>query len=185
MPHHFSLKHASRTGPVGRRPKLGPDARDARARDPFLALRVDPLAEAANTALVSAFVTDMGKIHGRAWTGLSRRSQRRAGQAVRRARMLGLIPWLSRRPLAQGVLTRTARGVSVRRAHVRLSHTLTRLAVVGLGPAGGAAPGSAQERVIYLMCIWFGWRTSYACRTKPAIRYKDAYIPQTETHRCT
>lgn len=38
----------------------------------------------------------MGKIYGRNITGLTSRSQRRLGKAIRRARMIGIIPQLSR-----------------------------------------------------------------------------------------
>jgi hypothetical protein len=45
---------------------------------------------------MASFVTDMGKIRGRADTKLTRKSQRRLGKAIRRAKMMGLTPMLSR-----------------------------------------------------------------------------------------
>jgi hypothetical protein len=45
---------------------------------------------------MAGFVTEMGKIKGRADTKLTRKSQRRLGQAIRRAKMMGLTPMLSR-----------------------------------------------------------------------------------------
>jgi small subunit ribosomal protein S18 len=58
-------------------------------------LGVDPLQEASNDVLMSSFVTEMGKIKHRAETGLTTKSQRRLGKAIRRAKMMGVIPVLS------------------------------------------------------------------------------------------
>lgn len=80
-------------------PKVGPSRAEAESRDIFRQLDIDPVKEALNTTLLSNFVTEMGKIKGRAVTGLTWRSQRRLGKAIRRAKMMGVIPVLSRRPL--------------------------------------------------------------------------------------
>jgi small subunit ribosomal protein S18 len=50
---------------------------------------------------MSAFVTEMGKIKPRSVTNLTWRSQRKLGKAIRRAKMMGIIPQLSRKLLAQ------------------------------------------------------------------------------------
>ncbi|KAI0952181.1 hypothetical protein AcW1_004348 [Taiwanofungus camphoratus] len=81
-------------------PLLGPDAKDARAQDVFHQLEIDPLDECDNSALMSHFVSQMGKINKRASTKLTWRSQRRLGKAIRRAKMMGIIPVLSKRPLS-------------------------------------------------------------------------------------
>jgi len=47
--------------------------------DAFLYLGIDPLKEAMNDALLSKFVTTMGKIKGQNETRWSRRSQQRVG----------------------------------------------------------------------------------------------------------
>lgn len=48
---------------------------------------------------MSRFVTTMGKIKGRNETNLTWKNQRRLGKAIRRAKMMGIIPVLSRRHL--------------------------------------------------------------------------------------
>ncbi|KAI0071088.1 hypothetical protein K474DRAFT_1669407 [Panus rudis PR-1116 ss-1] len=80
-------------------PQLGPSAKDARALDIFHQMNIDPLHEAFNSTLLSAFVTEMGKVKPRAATKLTWKNQRRLGKAIRRAKMMGIIPVLSRRPL--------------------------------------------------------------------------------------
>lgn len=49
-----------------------------------------------NAAILANYVTEMGKILPRASTGLTRKSQRGVGKAVRRARSMGLLPVMSR-----------------------------------------------------------------------------------------
>lgn len=49
-----------------------------------------------NAAILAQYVSEMGKIQGRASTGLTRKSQRMVGKAVRRARAMGLLPVMSR-----------------------------------------------------------------------------------------
>jgi ribosomal protein S18 len=70
----------------------------------FAQLGLDPVREATNRELMSNFVSDMGKIRGRAETELTRKSQRRLGKAIRRAKMMGLTPVLSR-DLPRNLLT--------------------------------------------------------------------------------
>ncbi|KDE05433.1 hypothetical protein MVLG_04228 [Microbotryum lychnidis-dioicae p1A1 Lamole] len=71
---------------------LGPPKSEALRLDPFVRLNIDPLASPMNPYLRSEYCTSMGKIKGRGKTGLQRRSQRRLGKAVRRARSMGIIP---------------------------------------------------------------------------------------------
>lgn len=49
-----------------------------------------------NAAILANYVSEMGKILGRSSTGLTRKSQRQVGKAVRRARSMGLLPVMSR-----------------------------------------------------------------------------------------
>ncbi|KAJ9128186.1 hypothetical protein QFC24_000478 [Naganishia onofrii] len=87
--------HKSKLFPIARRgakpPLLGPPAPLAKRSDPFYILDVNPVDEAVNHRLVSAYVTQMGKIKTRAETGLTWKNQRRVGKMVRRARAMGLI----------------------------------------------------------------------------------------------
>ncbi|CAL1700911.1 unnamed protein product [Somion occarium] len=82
-----------------KRPLLGPSAKESKYRDVFYQLNIDPLHEAFNSKLLSRFVSEMGKIKGRAETNLTWKSQRRLGKAIRRAKQMGIIPILSKRPL--------------------------------------------------------------------------------------
>ncbi|GHJ85482.1 hypothetical protein NliqN6_1884 [Naganishia liquefaciens] len=87
--------HKSSLFPKARRgakpPLLGPSAPLAKRSDPFYILDVNPIDESTNHKLVSAYVTQMGKIKTRAETGLTWKNQRRVGKMVRRARAMGLI----------------------------------------------------------------------------------------------
>ncbi|KAI5454467.1 hypothetical protein NCC49_003367 [Naganishia albida] len=87
--------HKSKLFPAARRgakpPLLGPSSAHARRSDPFHILDVNPIAESLNHKLVSAYVTQMGKIKTRAETGLTWKNQRRVGKMVRRARAMGLV----------------------------------------------------------------------------------------------
>jgi len=47
-----------------------------------------------NIALLQRFVTERGKIRSRRVTGLSRRDQSKMARAVKRARELGLLPYV-------------------------------------------------------------------------------------------
>ena len=69
------------------RPSLGP-GREARYDDIFLQLGIDPRREADNEVLISAFMTRLGRIQPRSVTGLSQRSQRLLGKAIKRAKMI-------------------------------------------------------------------------------------------------
>ncbi|GAA94309.1 uncharacterized protein L969DRAFT_90019 [Mixia osmundae IAM 14324] len=78
--------------PVRRkRHEMGPKKADVHLSDPFMHLGINPLKEPTNPLLHSHYLTQVGKIQTRAATGLSWKSQRRMGKAVRRARAMGLI----------------------------------------------------------------------------------------------
>ncbi|KAI0251300.1 hypothetical protein BJV78DRAFT_1154493 [Lactifluus subvellereus] len=79
-----------------KRALLGPGAAESRRNDWFYQLGIDPLDEATNPRLLSYFVTDMGKMKSRAETRLTWRSQRRLTKAVRRAKMMGVMPILNK-----------------------------------------------------------------------------------------
>ncbi|KAJ1308499.1 hypothetical protein OPQ81_004203 [Rhizoctonia solani] len=92
-PHEFTREHRISQSERRRKdPTLGPSRKHAQAIDAFRKLAIDPLDEFKNPLLLKSFVTEMGKIHSRAKTGLTWRSQRRVGKAVRRARAMGFIP---------------------------------------------------------------------------------------------
>lgn len=80
-----------------KRTLLGPGAAESRRNDWFHQLDIDPLDEATNPRLLSYFVTDMGKMKSRAETKLTWRNQRRLTKAVRRAKMMGVMPILNKR----------------------------------------------------------------------------------------
>lgn len=48
-----------------------------------------------NPALLSRFVTNMGKIMNRAQTRLTWKNQRKVGKAIRRARAMGVMPYFA------------------------------------------------------------------------------------------
>jgi small subunit ribosomal protein S18 len=79
-----------------KRALLGPGAAESRRHDWFHQLDIDPLVEATNPQLLSYFVTDMGKIKSRAETKLTWRNQRRLTKAIRRAKMMGIMPILNK-----------------------------------------------------------------------------------------
>ncbi|KAK9761413.1 hypothetical protein K7432_013701 [Basidiobolus ranarum] len=60
--------------------------------DPFRKLHLNPLNEYKNTTMLSNYVSQMGRILPRATTGLTAKSQRKVGKAIRRARAMGLMP---------------------------------------------------------------------------------------------
>ena len=87
----------AREDPLRRkRALLGPGAAESRRNDWFYQLGIDPLNEATNPRLLSYFVTDMGKIKSRAETKLTWRNQRRLTKAIRRAKMMGIMPILNK-----------------------------------------------------------------------------------------
>ncbi|KAH9929844.1 uncharacterized protein B0H18DRAFT_1112435 [Fomitopsis serialis] len=98
-PDELSYKSATKTKHIRKKPFCGPSRKESEQVDIFYQLGIDPLQEAMNSKLLSGFVTEMGKIKRRSDTNLTWRNQRRLGKAIRRAKMMGVIPVLSRRML--------------------------------------------------------------------------------------
>ncbi|KAF5388446.1 hypothetical protein D9615_000538 [Tricholomella constricta] len=97
-PHELTYKarfNAPRTY-MPRRAAVGPPPAIARYNDVFHQFDIDPLSQAMNPEILSHYMSEMGKIYGRNITGLTSKSQRRIGKAIRRAKMMGIIPVLSR-----------------------------------------------------------------------------------------
>lgn len=98
-PHHFSFKEHTRPPKTVKKYAVGPSAKESKRHDAFYQMGIDPLHESMNSILMSHFVTELGKIKGRAETKLTWRSQRRLGKAIRRAKMMGIIPTFAKRIL--------------------------------------------------------------------------------------
>ncbi|KIY67932.1 hypothetical protein CYLTODRAFT_396143 [Cylindrobasidium torrendii FP15055 ss-10] len=78
-------------------PNVGPAYKDAVTLDAFHQLELDPMDFAATPTVLNKFMTTMGKIEPRFVTNLTRKNQRRLGKAIRRSRMMGIIPSFSLR----------------------------------------------------------------------------------------
>ncbi|KAF2102111.1 ribosomal protein S18 [Rhizodiscina lignyota] len=74
------------------------DPRKRPQYDVFDMLGIDPRKEYKNFALMSEFMTDMGRIKHSSVTGLRAKNQRRIAKAIRRAIGLGLMPSVHRHP---------------------------------------------------------------------------------------
>ncbi|KAL6309608.1 ribosomal protein S18 [Sparassis latifolia] len=98
-PNQLSRNDRTATRRPVKPPLLGPSAKESRELDIFYQLNIDPLHECQNSSLMSHFVTEMGRIMPRAQTKLTWKNQRKLGKAIRRAKMMGVIPILSKRPL--------------------------------------------------------------------------------------
>lgn len=98
-PHSWTYENRTKPPKIVKRYAVGPSSKESRANDVFYQMDIDPLHESMNSTLMSSFVTELGKIKGRAETKLTWRSQRRLGKAIRRAKMMGIIPMYSRRKL--------------------------------------------------------------------------------------
>ncbi|KAJ7368463.1 hypothetical protein DFH08DRAFT_831480 [Mycena albidolilacea] len=84
--------------PMRRPPQIAPETRTARKKDTFFQLGLDPLKFALHPAIISNFMSEMAMIMPRRQTGLTTKSQRRVAKAIRRAKMMGVIPLHSRLP---------------------------------------------------------------------------------------
>jgi small subunit ribosomal protein S18 len=96
-PRDLSLE--ARTPRQGSKPKslsVGPSTSEARKNDTFYKLGVDPLRCALYPSVLSQYMTEMAKIYPRRHSGLTSKSQRRIAKAIRRAKMMGIIPLHSR-----------------------------------------------------------------------------------------
>jgi len=67
-------------------------------RDVFDILRINPVEHYKNFAMMSEYMTDMGRIKSAGDTGLRPKNQRKIAKAVRRAIGLGLMPSVHRHP---------------------------------------------------------------------------------------
>ncbi|GAV98973.1 mitochondrial ribosomal protein s18 [Lentinula edodes] len=102
QPHRLAYKSVvKQRGRPPTRAQVGPSRREAQYKDPFYRLGVDPLKQAMNPAMLLPFISEMGKVYGRNVTGLTKKNQRRVGKAIRRAKMMGIIPILSKRNIFQ------------------------------------------------------------------------------------
>ncbi|KAJ4478285.1 hypothetical protein J3R30DRAFT_3480341 [Lentinula aciculospora] len=102
QPHRLSYNSVvKQRGRPPTRAQVGPSRREAQHMDPFYRLGVDPLKQAMNPAMLIPFVSEMGKVYGRNVTSLTKKNQRRIGKAIRRAKMMGILPILSKRNIFQ------------------------------------------------------------------------------------
>ncbi|KAJ7180262.1 hypothetical protein C8R43DRAFT_1117579 [Mycena crocata] len=69
---------------------------ETRKSDVFYQLGLDPLKFSMHPAVLAPFMSEMAMIHPRRHTGLTMKSQRRIAKAIRRAKMMGVIPLHSR-----------------------------------------------------------------------------------------
>lgn len=88
---------------------MGMTGAEAKYHDPFVQLDIDPRFESQNRSLMTYFLTEMGKIPGRGITRLSHRSQRYLTKAIKRAKMMGIIPMLSKYGFKYDVVVESAR----------------------------------------------------------------------------
>ncbi|KAI8443666.1 hypothetical protein BY996DRAFT_6435726 [Phakopsora pachyrhizi] len=79
--------------PVIRRPPLDSEVRFT---DPFLYYGLNVLKEPYNPDLLSSFLTPLGRIKKRVYTGLSKVNQRKVAKAIRRARCMGFLPYFGK-----------------------------------------------------------------------------------------
>ncbi|WVQ99681.1 ribosomal protein S18 [Kwoniella sp. CBS 9459] len=89
--------------PFARAPLLGPPRKIATKIDPFHLSKTSPTTHDMNPLFALSFVNQMGKIKGRAETGLTWKSQRKVGKLVRRARAMGLVSAWSNQPVPGGL----------------------------------------------------------------------------------
>jgi len=78
-----------------KRPSVALPSSTCRHRDPFYQLDLDPRDFTANPLVLSEYLSEMGKVHGRAQTYLTAKNQRLLSKTIRRAKMMGIIPHLS------------------------------------------------------------------------------------------
>ncbi|KAG6903489.1 hypothetical protein C0995_005512 [Termitomyces sp. Mi166 len=106
-PHDFTYKARFNAQPQyqTRRPTQGPPPSVARYNDIFYQFDIDPLDLSMEPSILSHYVSEMGKVYGRNITGLTSKSQRQLGKAIRRAKMMGVIPILSKNTYGQSIRT--------------------------------------------------------------------------------
>ncbi|KAF7301812.1 Mitochondrial ribosomal protein s18 [Mycena indigotica] len=92
-PWDLSLEGRTLTPPrATRRLTTAPRTRDARSADVFYNLGIDPLKLALHPGVLDPFITELAMILPRRTTGLTSKSQRRVAKAIRRAKMMGIMP---------------------------------------------------------------------------------------------
>ncbi len=74
----------------------GPKKALAIREDIFHQLRINPLNEIYNRSLLRDYVSELGRIIPRDQTKLTWKNQRKLGQAIRRAKAMGIIPIFSK-----------------------------------------------------------------------------------------
>ncbi|KAI6047446.1 hypothetical protein EDC04DRAFT_622721 [Pisolithus marmoratus] len=95
-PHYWSHEHRfEKQRHSTSQALVAPGSREARERDALRHFGIDPLYETSNTTLLASFITEMGKTKSRIETKLTTKTQRRLGKAIRRAKMMGVLPQLS------------------------------------------------------------------------------------------
>ncbi|KAF8351568.1 hypothetical protein F5887DRAFT_214259 [Amanita rubescens] len=93
LPRDFSYKSRHhQEPPPRRRPQVPPPPAQARYNDVFHQHDLDPLSLSLKPAMFYHYLSEIGKISGRSSTKLTMKSQRRIGKAIRRAKMMGIIP---------------------------------------------------------------------------------------------
>ncbi|KAH0839923.1 hypothetical protein J3R83DRAFT_875 [Lanmaoa asiatica] len=92
-PHYWSYQHRFQPKNVRIAPPLvAPSRKEAFQYDIFREFGIDPLWETSNSTLLATFVSELGKIRPRTQTRLTTKTQRRLAKAIRRAKMMGVIP---------------------------------------------------------------------------------------------
>ncbi|KAI6105834.1 hypothetical protein F5141DRAFT_1216565 [Pisolithus sp. B1] len=95
-PHYWSHEHRfEKQRLFTSQPLVALGNREARERDALRHFGIDPFYETSNTTLLASFITEMGKTKSRIETKLTTKTQRRLGKAIRRAKMMGILPQLS------------------------------------------------------------------------------------------
>ncbi|KAL9602085.1 MAG: hypothetical protein Q9219_002081 [cf. Caloplaca sp. 3 TL-2023] len=99
-PHDLSPTEQEKWRPRRNTPKDAPlpSSKKSVREDAFDVLAIHPLAEFKNPAMMTEYVTSMGRIRHRRETGLRGVNQRRVARAVRRAVGMGLLPSVHKHP---------------------------------------------------------------------------------------
>ncbi|KAK0242603.1 hypothetical protein EDD85DRAFT_946767 [Armillaria nabsnona] len=109
-PYEFTLKsRQNHFSPFKKPPRVGPPRDEARQRDYFHQLNLNPVDYACHPGVLNHFMSPMGKINSRSITSLTRKSQRRLGKAIRRSKKMGIMPTFSLRR-QQGAIPSTYAG---------------------------------------------------------------------------
>ncbi|KAG9317455.1 hypothetical protein JVU11DRAFT_1655 [Chiua virens] len=92
-PHYWSYKHRFQPNRIKTaQPLVAPSRKEALQHDIFREFGIDPLWETSNSTLLASFVSELAKIKPRTQTRLTTKTQRRLAKAIRRAKMMGVIP---------------------------------------------------------------------------------------------